>query len=299
MLLRALKSLCLVVTVAAFLGVVLAQDQPGSSFPKKQTSCPNPQISKHAGSASSEAGQKSEIKPQQQSADTKPQQQVQAKPERDADSQKAAPASGSVPSSLISKVPAGLQPACGPENVLPTLASDSEQSIAAVVARSKSTKNEHSKKVITDDDLETVTGPLPRLRMAPGEDGEEVVAAIAEYKKTHTPEETEDVVHRWFDDYDHELAQAINANAEIRTTRAANVRNGYNACQTTAYRDYEEYQRCQLRGLAEIRGTRDDQFEVMHNAEWISRVQQALTNIHSRMFIMGLNYSWFKVRTGF
>jgi hypothetical protein len=167
------------------------------------------------------------------------------------------------------------------------------------VARSKSTKNEHSKKVITDDDLETVTGPLPRLRMTPGEDGEEVVAAIAEYKKTHTPEETEETVHRWFDDYDHELAQAINTNAEIRTTRAANVRNGYNACQTTAYRDYEEYQRCQLRGLAEIRGTRDDQFEVMHNGEWISRVQQALTNIHSRMYIMGLNYSWFKVRSGF
>jgi hypothetical protein len=36
--------------------------------------------------------------------------------------------------------------------------------------------------------------------------GDDVIAAIAEYKKTHKPEETEDAVRRWYDKYDQELA---------------------------------------------------------------------------------------------
>jgi hypothetical protein len=127
------------------------------------------------------------------------------------------------------------------------------------------------------------------------ENGEEVIAAIGQYKQSHTAEQTEEVVHRWYDEYDKELADAINSNLNIQNTRAANLRNDYDLCQS--YQDYEDYRKCQVRGMTEMRGSRDDQVEMRHNSEWIVRLQHSLMNIRGRLFMMGLNYPWFKVRT--
>jgi len=174
---------------------------------------------------------------------------------------------------------------------------DSGDSLAAAAAQAKAQKG-RAKKVVTDENIEAGIGPLPRLKENEAENGEEVIAAIAAYKANHTADDTEQVVRRWYEEYDEELKDAINANLEIRNTRAANLKNGYDLCQDPQqYRDYEDYQRCQERWMAENRGARNDQVAIARNSQWIVRLQHSMTNIRNGLFMMGLRYDWFKVRT--
>lgn len=101
-----------------------------------------------------------------------------------------------------------------------------------MAARNATAQNApHAKKVFTDKDMELQAGPLPRLKRDGAENADDVTAAIAKYKLTHTSQETEDVVHAWYDRYDSELAAAIQANLDTTSLRAANVNNGYELCQ--------------------------------------------------------------------
>ena len=101
-----------------------------------------------------------------------------------------------------------------------------------MAARNATAQNApHAKKVFTDEDMELQAGPLPRLKRDGAENADDVTAAIAKYKLTHTSQETEDVVHAWYDRYDSELAAAIQANLDNTSLRAANVNNGYELCQ--------------------------------------------------------------------
>jgi hypothetical protein len=81
--------------------------------------------------------------------------------------------------------------------------------LAAAARSTKAQKAAKAKKVFTDEDMEATAGPLPRLKMDGAENADEVVAAICKYKTTHTPEQTEEAVHIWYDRYDEMLQAAI------------------------------------------------------------------------------------------
>ena len=100
-------------------------------------------------------------------------------------------------------------------------------SLADVVRNSKAKNANHAKKVLTDEDMETSAGPLPRLKMDGAENADEVGAAIASYKLNHTPEETEKAVRIWYERYDEMLAAAIQENLDLKTLRDQNLNNGY------------------------------------------------------------------------
>ena len=117
-----------------------------------------------------------------------------------------------------------------------------DNSIAAAAREAKAQKAGHAKKVFTDEDMEAAAGPLPKLRMEGPENGDEVVAAIAKYKLSHTPEQTEQAVHIWYDRYDEMLAGAIQENLDIKALREANQSNGYELCQQS-----QDYQKCASR----------------------------------------------------
>ncbi|MGH9516962.1 MAG: hypothetical protein ACRD3P_14930 [Terriglobales bacterium] len=170
--------------------------------------------------------------------------------------------------------------------------SGSDDSLAAVARRTKAQKDRHAKKTVTDDDLRSTSDPLPRLKTNEAENGEEVIAAIAEYKKSHTPQETEAVIHRWYDEYDAQLADAIKKNLEIKALRGATVNEAYDLCQSS-----QDYSDCQRRRIAEAKGERYDQAEIARNSELITRFQHSLSNIRARLPQMGLRYEWFKMRT--
>jgi hypothetical protein len=174
----------------------------------------------------------------------------------------------------------------------PQAASDTGDSLAAAARRSKGQKNARAVKVVTNDDLEASSGPLPHLKMSDAENGEEVVAAIAKYKQNHTLEQTEDVIRRWYEECDEELAAAIKQNIDIRTLRETNTTNGYELCQQS-----QDYEKCEKRRRAEITGARHDQSEISRNNDHIVRIQHSLMNIRNGLLRMGLQYGWFQVRT--
>lgn len=168
---------------------------------------------------------------------------------------------------------------------------DSSDSIAAAARRTKAHKD-HAKKVITDDDVKPGFGPLPRLKLNEAENDEEVVAAVLNYKQTHTPEETEIAVRRWYDEYDKQLEQAIERNLEIKALRGANLNNSYDLCQKS-----QDYRQCQILRNQELNGARYDQSQIAQNSAVIVHLQHSLVSIRNHLIQIGLHYDWFKVRT--
>lgn len=165
-------------------------------------------------------------------------------------------------------------------------------SLADVVRNSKAHNANHAKKVLTDEDMEASTGPLPRLRMDGAENADDVVAAIASYKLNHTPEETEKAVRIWYERYDEMLAAAIQENLDLKTLRDQNLNNGYELCQES-----QDYQQCQSRRMAEMRGARHDQAEMAQNGNLMVRIQHSFSKVRNGLQMTGLHYDWFKIRT--
>jgi hypothetical protein len=172
---------------------------------------------------------------------------------------------------------------------------DTGSSLAAAARNAKAQNAPHAKKVFTDEDMELQAGPLPRLKMDGAENADDVTAAIAKYKLTHTAQQTEDVVHAWYDRYDSELAAAIQANLDTTSLRAANVNNGYELCQQN--QDYTDYEHCRNRQMAEQRGAQHDRTEISSNTNIVVRIQHSFMKIRVGLTQNGLRYDWFKVRT--
>ena len=164
--------------------------------------------------------------------------------------------------------------------------------LAAAARNAKVQKAAKAKKVFTDEDMEATAGPLPRLKMDGAENADDVVAAIAKYKTTHTPQQTEDAVHIWYDRYDEMLQAAIRENLDVQTVRAANVSNGYELCVQS-----QDYQQCQNRQMAEQRGARNDQLELAKNNNLTVRIQHSFMKVRNGLQMQNLRYDWFKIRT--
>jgi hypothetical protein len=188
--------------------------------------------------------------------------------------------------------PSSASPAAPPAD---QSSSDTGSSLGAAARKSKAQNTTHAKKVFTDEDMELQAGPLPRLKMDGAENADDVTAAIAKYKVTHTPQETEDVVRAWYDRYDSELAAAIQANLDTTSLRAANMNNGNELCQQN--QDYEDYQHCLSRQRAEQRGAQHDRTEISNNTNVVVRIQHSFMKIRIGLTQNGLRYDWFKVRT--
>jgi len=167
-----------------------------------------------------------------------------------------------------------------------------EDSIAAAAKHSKNAKPDHAKRVYTDEDMEATAGPLPRLKMDGPENGDEIVAAITNYKTSHTPAETERAIHIWFDRYDEILAAAIQENKDMQVLRNANSSNGYELCQESG-----DYEKCRNRQMAEMRGARNDAVQATKNNELEVRIQHAFMKVRNGLSMNNLRYDWFKVRT--
>ena len=140
--------------------------------------------------------------------------------------------------------------------------------------------------------MDATAGPLPHLKMDGAENGDEIIAAIATYKSSHTPEQTEAAVHTWYDRYDQMLAAAIQQNHDVKVLRDANVSNGYELCQQS-----QDYQQCQARQMAEQRGAQSDQVEMTKNVNLEVRLQHVFMKVRNGMMQHGLRYDWFLVRT--
>lgn len=169
---------------------------------------------------------------------------------------------------------------------------DPAPSVAAAARDTKAAKPIRAKKVFTDEDMEETAGPLPRLKMDGAENADDVVAAISKYKTAHTPEQTEKAVRIWYERYDEMLAAAIQDNQDMTVLRNANSSNGYELCQES-----NDYEKCRNRQMADQRGARSDQNQMMKNNQLEVRIQHAFMKVRNGLQMNNLRYEWFKIRT--
>jgi hypothetical protein len=177
--------------------------------------------------------------------------------------------------------------------------SDTGNSLAAAA---KSTKDQkpaaHAKKVFTDEDMEVEAGPLPSLRTDGLDNTDEVIAAITKYKTSHSPEQTEEAIHMWFDRYDQIMAAALQENLDTATIRSTNMSNAYALCQESqGNQDVGDYQKCASRQMAEQRGAQSDQHVYAKNNNLVMRIQQSFMKTRNWLVMNRMNYAWFKIRT--
>jgi hypothetical protein len=180
----------------------------------------------------------------------------------------------------------------------PAAASPPEQSsapaspLAAAASSAKAQKTGHAKKVFTDDDMEANAGPLPRMKMDGPENGDEIVAAITKYKETHTPEQTEQAIRTWYDRYDEMLVATIQENRDMATIGSVNLSNGNELCQQS-----QDYEHCQSRQMADQRGSRTDQTQMIKNNALMMRIQRVFQKVRGALMMNNLHYSWFRIQS--
>jgi hypothetical protein len=180
----------------------------------------------------------------------------------------------------------------------PQSSSDSGSSLAAAAKSAKDQRASHAKKVFTDEDMEVADGPLPRLKTDGLDNTDEVIAAITKYKAMHSPEQTEEAVHMWFDRYDQILGAAIQENQDTAALRSTNMSNASALCQESqGNQDIQDYQKCASRQMAEQRGAMNDQHVYMKNNLLVVRIQQSFMKIRNALQMSNMRYAWFKIRT--
>ena len=165
------------------------------------------------------------------------------------------------------------------------------QGLADIAKEARNNKTAHAKKSITDDDMESKKGPLPRLNTQDTDNSDEIIEAISKFKDKHNEHETEQAIHNWYDEYDEMLAAAIRENIEMRDQRESTSYHSYEMCQQGV-----SYKQCQERRQTEIRGNRHDQFVMRDNGMVTGRIQQAFMKIRTGISRYNLHYDWFKVR---
>jgi hypothetical protein len=136
---------------------------------------------------------------------------------------------------LLASVSFAQQSPAAPPLPEPTF-TGADQPLGTVARNSKKQPDTHAKKVITEDNMNAM--PLPPLRMDSAENSDEVIAAIGEYKRTHTPDETEAAVRAWYERYDQDLAAAIEHNHVVSTLREENFSNGNEICRESGIHWY-------------------------------------------------------------
>jgi hypothetical protein len=179
----------------------------------------------------------------------------------------------------------GTEPAASPQ------ATANSADLAALARNAKAQKTAKAKKVFTDDDVEANVGPLPRMKMDGADNSDEIVAAIAKYKETHTPEQTEQAVQTWYERYDEMLVATIKENREMQSVDSVNRSNANELCQQS-----QDYEQCQQRQMAEQRGSRSDQNRMSNNFTLMNRIQNVFRKVRSGLQTNYLLYPWFRIQ---
>jgi hypothetical protein len=173
-------------------------------------------------------------------------------------------------------------------------APDQPQSLAEVARESKQEKKPQAKIVLSDE-----TEPLRQPRIPDVFHGgldniDEILKAIDQYRSTHNPQETEALVHLWYDKHDAMLANAIEENRRIdQRERDRQLGYGTSDVQPRSQEQYLELRR------VELMSRRDDLKHKQENGLLAARIQQAFGRVRSQVKSKyGMNIEWFKIRCG-
>jgi hypothetical protein len=177
------------------------------------------------------------------------------------------------------------------DNPHPADTQEPPKSLGEIAKEAKKNKTAQAKTVITDENLEVKRGPLPKLNLEGPENFEAIVLAIGEYKAKHNAQDTEQVLHDWYSEYDSMLATMFRENIELQSLRDSNTYYSNESCGQGV-----NYQKCMQRQRAEARGTRQDRSVMKDNWATAYRVQTGIMRVGEGMNRYNLRYDWWKVR---
>ena len=165
------------------------------------------------------------------------------------------------------------------------------KSLGEIAREARKNKPAQAKTVITDENLDVKRGPLPKLNLEGPENFDAIVQAIGDYKAKHSPQETEQVLHDWYREYDSMLATMFRENLELQTLRDSNTYYSNESCSQGV-----NYKKCMERQRAEALGTRQDRSVMKDNWAVTYRVQTGIMRVGEGMSRYNLRYDWWKVR---
>ncbi len=169
------------------------------------------------------------------------------------------------------------QPPAQDERPLGDVARDAKAKAPATKARM----------VVDSDSIRASKLPIPDIRMD-GDNSEEIVKAIVAYSSSHTPKETEDMVHSWYDRQDGTAQEAAEEN------RKANERqqDAYYD-QPTDIKDYQKYmQEQRLKQMS----ARLDSRRIAENYKIVNRTAQTMQMVKYKLQSNRIAYDWMRVR---
>lgn len=189
-------------------------------------------------------------------------------------------------------------------------ADDSTPSLGEVARKNQSVRKskdpiDKPKVAVSDDDDSALHKvPIPSIALAGSDNLEEILNAIHDYRSKHTAAETEEMVHRWFDEQTQVLSAAIDNAARLRNHNQMKMENAqdhpsypYNRNPDFDPNKYNEY----LTG--QRFSQRVDNRSAQENSAIIFRIQQAFIRVRADVICrpnktQPAAYDWFRIRTG-
>ena len=187
---------------------------------------------------------------------------------------------------LISFVPLGI----AAQNV-----DSSPPSLGDIARKSKKDAGPKAKAVVTDENLKSQRGPIPAIALEGVDNSDEIIRAIRDYRKNHSPAETEEAVRVWYDEFDSLIANALDDNTRLIKRKEDRVLTEITGAYYGPDGDY--YKAVQRRNDA-IAEDREDFRCGRKNGFMIARIQQTFMKVRSALQACNMRYEWFKIRNG-
>lgn len=172
--------------------------------------------------------------------------------------------------------------------------SDQPKSLGDIARESRKDKKVPATIILSDDTEQLHKGAIPDVFSGGIDNIDDILKAIEDYRSSHNLQETETVVHNWYDRHDAMLQNAIEENRRIEQ-RERDRQLGYNVsdAQPRSQQEYQEMQRIALISR------REDLRHKQENGLLSARIQQAFGKVRAQMKSKyGMNIEWFKIRCG-
>lgn len=163
----------------------------------------------------------------------------------------------------------------------------------ADVARKSHDSGPKAKRVITDDNLNKSASPFPPMTTDGVYNSDDIVKAMCDFRHQHSPEDTEQAIHDWYDRYDMMFQQAFDENTAIKNR--AQDRASHPLQLFYGDDDWKQMQQIrQEQVLSELQ----DQRITQKNGLLMARIQQTLQAVRTGISRSGMTYAWMKIRFG-
>ncbi len=172
--------------------------------------------------------------------------------------------------------------------------SNASNSLGSVARSLQDTKAAPTKRVFSNDDMEASDEPLPRLNLniSQPDNSAAIVAAIVTYHQTHTPKQTEETVHAWFDLYDRTLADAVLGFNEHQSARQTNAKSMHEPCPTGEFQAD-----CEKERQAAVHNLMQSDPVLSQDNRTMGRIQNGLRNVRDGLRMRDIRYPWFTIRS--